>query len=233
MEQFLSPISFVFVPALSRVQTQPERYRRTFLQVYEAMAMVSFLFTALLFALARPLTLVVLGPKWEQAAIIFAGFTMGVLVAPLAAASTWLFASQGRGKDSLISSSLGSGIAVASFVAGLPFGPAGVAIASSAIGLVIGMPVLYYFAGRQGPVTTSDLWSGLFRYLPLWAIVCGATYSVRLLFANSAPLVQLLVCTPVGLIAGLILIWILTPMRKVALGLVDLLRGLKFRRSVA
>jgi len=64
----------VFVPTLSRVQTQPERYRRTFLQAYEAMALVSFLGTGLLLALARPLTLVVLGPKWEQAAVIFAGF---------------------------------------------------------------------------------------------------------------------------------------------------------------
>jgi O-antigen/teichoic acid export membrane protein len=231
LEEFLSPISFVFVPVLSRVQAQPERYRRTFLQVYEAMALVGFFLTGLLFALARPLTLVVLGPKWEQAALIFAGFTMGAFVAPLAAASTWLFASQGRGKDWLIASLLGSGIAVASFVAGLPFGPAGVAIASSTIGLVVGMPVLYYFAGRQGPVTTFDLWSGIFRYLPLWAIVCGATYSVRLLFANSLPLMQLIICAPVGLIAGLILIWISTPMRRVALGLLDILRELKSSRG--
>jgi O-antigen/teichoic acid export membrane protein len=36
MDQFLVPISSVFVPTLSRVQTQPERYRRTFLQAYES-----------------------------------------------------------------------------------------------------------------------------------------------------------------------------------------------------
>src|SRR5882762_6187480 len=70
MEQLLGPISSVFVPVLSRVQTQPERYRRMFLQVYEAMALASSFFGGLLFALARPLTLVILGPKWEQAAII-------------------------------------------------------------------------------------------------------------------------------------------------------------------
>ena len=43
LEQFLFPISSVFVPALSRLQTQPERYRRTFLQVYESMALLSCL----------------------------------------------------------------------------------------------------------------------------------------------------------------------------------------------
>jgi O-antigen/teichoic acid export membrane protein len=231
MEQFLSPISSVIVPVLSRLQTQPERYRRTFLQVYEAMALAGFLFTGLLFALARPLTLVVLGPKWEKAAVIFAAFTIAAFCGPLATASNWLFASQGRGKDWLFAGSLLSVIAVTSFVAGLPFGPVGVAIAYSAGGLVVGLPVHYYFAGRQGPVTTADLWIGIFRYLPLWIIVCGATWLMRLLFANSPPLVQLAICAPVGLIAGVILICILTPMRRVALGLGDIIRDLKANRS--
>ena len=231
MDQFLNPIGSVFLPVLSRVQTQPERYRRTFLQVYEALVLASFLSTGLLFALARPLTLVVLGPKWEQAALIFAGFTMAALWMPPGTASTWLFASQGRGKDWLFASSLISAIALASFMAGLPFGPAGVAIVYSAAGLLVGMPVLYYFAGRKGPVTTGDLWIGIVRYLPLWAVVCGTTYSMHLLVASSAPLVQLVVCAPVGLFAGLILIWVLTPMRRTALGLVDILRELKSRRG--
>ncbi len=230
MDQFLSPIGSVFLPVLSRVQTQPERYRRTFLQVYEAMVLGSFLSMGLLFALARPLTLVVLGPKWEQAAIIFAGFTIAALYMPPSTASTWLFASQGRGKDWLFTSSILSGIVFASFIAGLPFGPAGVAIVYSAAGLLVGMPVLYYFAGREGPVTTGDLWIGIVRYLPLWAVVCGTTHSMRLLFASSNPLVQLVVCAPVGLLAGLILIWVLPPMRRTALGLVDILRELKSRR---
>jgi len=40
----------------------------------------------------------------------------------------------------------------------------------------------------------------------------------------------LVICTPVGLVAGLILICILTPMRRVALDLVDILKELKSRR---
>jgi O-antigen/teichoic acid export membrane protein len=226
MDQFLSPISFVFVPVLSRVQAQPERYRRTFLQVYEAMALASCLFTGLLFALAHPLTLVVLGPKWERAAVIFAVFTIGAFGGPLAVAANWLFASQGRGKDWLFLGSLLSGIAVASFIAGLPFGPVGVAIAYCAGGLMVGLPVHYYFAGRRGPVTTTDLWIGILRYLPLWIVICGATWLMRLLLPNSAPLVQVVICAPVGLIAGVILICILTPMRRVALSLVEIVRQL-------
>ena len=230
MDQFLAPISSVFVPTLSRVQTQPERYRHAFLRVYEAMALISFLSTGLLLALARPLTLVVLGPKWEQAAVIFACLTIAAPFAPLSNASTWLFASQGRGRDWLFASSLVSLITVASFVAGLPFGPAGVAIVYSVTSFLIALPVLNYFAGRLGPVTITDLWFVILRYLPLWAVVCGTTYSMCLLVGDSSPLVQLVVCAPVGLLAGLTLIWVIAPMRRTAAGLVDILRELKSRR---
>jgi O-antigen/teichoic acid export membrane protein len=232
LEQFLYPISSVFVPALSRVQTQPERYRRTFLRVYESMALVSFLSTGLLLALSRPLTLVVLGPRWEKAAIIFAAFTVAALTHPVARAASWLFISQGRGgKDWVLVNSLGAGLAVASFVAGLPFGPAGVAMVYSIVSLFVGLPILYYFAGREGPVTTADLWSGIFRYLPLWIVVCGVTSLVRLLLANSPPLIQLVVCAPIGLLSGGILICIVPSMRRVAFSLFDILRELKTRFS--
>ena len=66
MEQFLLPIEAVFLPALSRLQSQPERYRSTFLRLYEAIAMSVFFFSSLLLALATPATLVLLGHKWAR-----------------------------------------------------------------------------------------------------------------------------------------------------------------------
>src|SRR5439155_5420728 len=156
------------------------------------------------------------GARWEKAAIIFAALTVAALSQPVARASTWLFISQGRGgRDWLLVNFLGAGLTIASFVAGLPFGPVGLAIAYSAVSLFTGMPILYYFAGRKGPVTTADLWSGFFRYLPLWIVVCGVTWLVRLLLVNSPPLVQLVVCAPVGLFAGTVLICVVPSMRRV------------------
>ncbi|HMH42312.1 MAG TPA: lipopolysaccharide biosynthesis protein [Pyrinomonadaceae bacterium] len=231
LEQFTLPINAVLIPTLSRVQTEPERYRRTFLRVYEAMALVSFLCTGFLLALARPLTLFVLGPKWEQAVPIFAGFTIAALWVPLTGASTWLFQTQGRGKDWLFASMLCSCITIAAFIVGLPFGPVGLATAYSTAGLLFGTPAVFYFAGRRGPVTTADLWSAIFRYLPLWIVVCSVTWLVRLPLVNSRPLVQLVVCAPVGLFAGAILICLVPHMRRVAFSLVDILLELKPRIS--
>ena len=88
----------VMVPMLSRIQNEPERYRATFLQFYEAAALGSCLLTGVMLALARPITLTVLGGHWEEATLVFAGFTVSAICAPLAAVSSWLFVSQGRGQ---------------------------------------------------------------------------------------------------------------------------------------
>jgi polysaccharide transporter, PST family len=193
--------------------------------------LVTFLSTGVLLALARPLTLVVLGPKWEQAVPIFAGFAIAAIWIPLTGASTWLFQTQGRGKDWLFASILCSTITIAAFIVGLPFGPVGLAIAYSTAGLLFGTPVVFYFAGRRGPVTTADLWSAIFRYLPLWIVVCSVTWLVRLPLANSRSLVQLVVSAPIGLFAGAILILVVPAMRRVAFSLVDILLELKSRTS--
>jgi O-antigen/teichoic acid export membrane protein len=233
LQQFTMPINAVMTPALSRIQGQHDPYRRTFLQVFEAIALVSFLFTGLLLALSYPLTLAVLGPKWEAAAVIFAGFTIAALAYPLTTASTWLFASQGRGKDWVLTSSIVSGVTLCSFLAGLPFGPAGVAISYSASCVLIELPFVYYIAGRRGPVSRKDLWIGCLRHLPVWGIVCGTAWLARTFVLDANPWVQLFLCSPVALLAGAAYIGVSTPSRRVAVNLFSILRELKNARAAS
>jgi hypothetical protein len=40
----IPPIEAVFVPTLARLQSQPERYRRIFLQIFEIFAITGFFF---------------------------------------------------------------------------------------------------------------------------------------------------------------------------------------------
>jgi O-antigen/teichoic acid export membrane protein len=226
VEQFMSPLESVFVPMLSRLQTQPERYRRVVLQAYEVIAVVSFLCSGLLFALAHPLTVVVLGPKWEKAAAIFAGFTFVGLYIPVASVAGWLLSSQGRGRHFLILSSISSALTIVFFLVGLPFGPVGVATSNSAFCLLIALPLGYYIAGREGPVTTRDLWSRFFKHMPLWGVVCGTTWLTRTLVSNLAPAEQLLICAAVGLLAGVVFVWAYPPSRHAAMNLLTALQEL-------
>jgi len=234
LEQAMGPLEAVFVPTFSRLQAQPERYRRMAFQIFDSMAIGSFPFAGMLLALANPLILVVLGPKWESAAMIFAGFTLVALYVPIASVASWLLSSQGRGTDYMILSSICSSVTVLFFLVGLRYGPVGVAMSYSLSCLLIQLPVAYYIVGRRGPVTTNDLWSRFLKHLPLWGVVCGATWIIRMLVSDFAPVEQLLICAPVGLLAGAAFVCAYAPSRHAAMNLLSALQELlKSRRYLS
>jgi len=224
LEQCLLPVNSVFVPTLSRLQSDPARYRTTFLRLYEAIAVATFFFSGLLLALCHPITLVLLGVKWEQVSVILAGFTFLAMYLPLAYVANWLLTSQGRGKDILYQNSIAAFLTAASFVAGISFGPVGVAMSFSLSGLVLRLPILYYNVGRKGPVSTKDLWSRFFAHLPLWFVVFAVTAGTRWVVADAPPWMQLLICVPLGSLAGAGFVWISRSQRRVAMYLWHSLR---------
>ena len=202
LEQLLAPISMVLIPVLSRLQSDPERYRRTFIRAYDILALITFPFTALCLVLSEPLVLFLLGPQWQGAVPLFAAFTLVALSLPLTVAASWLFMSQGRGRDLFQGYLILSIVTVAAFIAGLPWGPLGVVLALAAASLLIRLPIFYYLAGRRGPVRTADLWKGFLHHLPCWGGVYAATTLARAMVGEATPLVQLLICGPFGLAAG-------------------------------
>ncbi|HEX5400624.1 MAG TPA: hypothetical protein VFY06_16375, partial [Verrucomicrobiae bacterium] len=170
-----------------------------------------------LLALARPVTLVLLGPQWKETAVILAGFTGLALYAPLASGLGYLLISQGRGRDLFVNSVMTNLMVVTAIICGLPYGPVGVALGWSAGALLGAMPYTYYQAGRQGPVHTKDFWLVFLKHLPLWGVVFGATFTLRLIVGELKPLWQLLICVPVGLLAGAAAIFLLSDTRQTAL----------------
>ena len=230
IEQFLLPVNSVFLPALARLQSRPERYRSTFLRLYEAIAMSAFFFSSLPLALATPVTLILLGPKWTQVSAVFAGFTLTAIQLPLSTAANWLLTSQGRGKDILRVTSINAILTLASFIVGLPFGPLGVALAFSSIGLLVRTPIMFYITGRSCPVSTSDLWTRLLRHLPLWVVMLVATWAMRTVIGHTNVLAELVICASVGMLAGVIFICMFQKQRTVATDILDSVRELNKKR---
>src|SRR5262249_46778864 len=102
LDRLMAPIYTVIVPALSLLQSEPERYRSAFLQVYEGLAIAAFVLAGLLFSLADVVVKVILGSQWDAAAPIFSALTFAFVYLPLATATSWLYTSQGRGRDLLV-----------------------------------------------------------------------------------------------------------------------------------
>jgi PST family polysaccharide transporter len=217
----IAPLEAIFIPALSRLQGDSERYRRAVFQVYDFLALSSLPFSGMLFALAQPMTLVVLGSQWEDAAPIFAAFALNALYLPMAIVASWLLSSQGRGKDFLLLSCFTSSVTVTSFLLGSFFGPVGVATSFSLSCLVVQLPFHYWIAGREGAVTSGDLWMRFISHLPLWGVVCATTWLTRDWVANAGPIAQLCISVPVGLLSGASFVYLYSPSRQAAINLFD------------
>jgi O-antigen/teichoic acid export membrane protein len=202
LEQLLSPISAVLIPVLSRLQSDPVRYRLTYLRAYDTLALLTFCFSGMCLGLSEPLVLLLLGDEWSAAVPLFAAFTLVALSLPLSVAVSWLLMSQGRGRDLLDAYLLLSVITVAAFLSGLPWGPLGVVIALAIASLFIRLPILYYLAGQRGPVGARDLWRSFLSHSPCWASAWIAAMLTRTLLAHSGAAFQLAVAVPVGLAAG-------------------------------
>jgi len=216
IDRLVSPIYAVIVPVLSRLQSEPERYRQAFLQVFEGLAIAGFIFAGTFLPLADPTVAVILGPRWHAAAPIFAALSVAAIYVPLSSSTSWLYTSQGRGRDLLITAVIGAFVMIASFVIGLSFGVKGVAIAYSTAGVLVSLPVTCYVVGRRGPVSTADLARAFFRQLPVGAAVLTATSFAAWATAAVAPLARLALCVPAGVLAAAACIVLMPETRRTA-----------------
>ena len=133
----------------------------------------------------------------------------------------------------MVASSIVSVVTLCSFVVGLPFGPAGVAIFYSASCVLLQLPFVYYIAGRLGPVSTKDLLTGCLRHLPVWGVVCGTAWLARAFVLAANPWIQLFLCGSVALLAGAAYIAVSTPSRRVIVNLFSTMRDLKNARTAS
>lgn len=155
--QLTTPFTRITVPLLSRLQTEPDRYRSTFRQVLRALLLVTLPGLVWGIVFANEVIVTLLGERWQAAGPIFAALGVGSLLLPVNNGITWLFISQGRAREQLIWGAVGSGIVLVSFVVGLPWGPVGVATASAGFAWLIGAPLLFWAVTRSGPVRLIEL----------------------------------------------------------------------------
>jgi O-antigen/teichoic acid export membrane protein len=215
LDRLIAPIYSVMVPALSRLQADPERYRKAFLLMFEALAICAFALAGFLFAAAHPLVVVILGDRWTAAAPILAALSPAIIHILLGSATSWLYTSQGRGRDLLITASIGALVLISSFAFGLNFGATGVAAAYSASGLLVLMPITFYMAGRTGPVSTRNLWLAAAGHLPVFIAVLGTTWYSSFVLSSSSNVTRLLSASIVGATAAIAAVFVFGRSRRV------------------
>jgi polysaccharide transporter, PST family len=166
LQQLLSPVGTVVVAALSRLQSDPERFRLLALRFLQGLLMGSVPLACGLIIGGDALTRLLLGGSWSEAASLVPVLSSASLVLPISALVSWILIAQGRGEDLMrwnIASVILTGGAI---LIGLPWGLAGVAAAMTAKHFVA-FVLFTRFAGAHGPVKTGQV------FVTLWP-ACGA-----------------------------------------------------------
>jgi PST family polysaccharide transporter len=161
VQQINAPINGVVLPALSRLQSQPDKYRRYFLRAIEGVAFIGMPIIVFAFVDARFLVLTLLGPKWVAAVSIFRLLAPAALVGTISGAPEWIFTSLGKAHRMFLWAVISSPIILAGFVVGLRWGAAGVA-ASFSMTFSLCFALFIFDACRQSPVRIRDLASVLY-----------------------------------------------------------------------
>ena len=172
LSQINGPISNVAVPALSRLQNDPQRYRAYHRKMVMLVCALSMPVVAFLFVSADHAVRLMLGPKWMEAVSIFRLLGPAAFIGTFNVASGWVFVSLGQTDRQFKMGIVVAALTVAAFFAGIPWGARGVAAAFSISVCVLRWPTLVY-CFKATPLRMGDL--GRAIWLPtLTSIGAGA-----------------------------------------------------------
>lgn len=156
IRQINAPVGAVMVPSLSRLQDNPVRYKRAYLQAMSALAMVGMPVVVVAYVLAHEMVFVLLGSEWAQAATVFRWLAPAALFGTINVAPGWLCVSLGKPQVQVRWAMMWAPITVAAFAIGVHWGIDGVAAAFS-LSWCIGNFVFIAMACHNSPVRKRDL----------------------------------------------------------------------------
>ncbi|MEK9970998.1 MAG: lipopolysaccharide biosynthesis protein [Ferrovibrio sp.] len=196
-----APLYAVAMPALSRLDGQPERYRNAFLLIYEKFAMVTMVPAALAAVTADWVVALLFGTQWLEATPYVACFAVAAMTLPSMLAVGLLYQSQNRPGDMLRAALADAVLVAGAVLAGVSFGAIGIAIAYAAGGLFLRLPAAIWLGGRRGPVTGGAMAGAILPSLSAAAAVAGGILLLReyQMIGQATPLANLMISAAVAM----------------------------------
>jgi len=194
--------------ALSRLQDDPKRLRSYFLKGYSLVLALTVPLTICCALFADDMIRVLLGPKWMAAAPIFRFLAPTILVFAMVNPLTWLMNSLGLVARNLRMVLLIAPIMILAYVAGLKYGPKGVAVAYSVVMLLWVLPAVAWSVYGTA-ISVRDILLTVSRPLASSIVAGGLALGVRFVYGSMlSPLLRLTLESSVLLVAfGAILLF--------------------------
>lgn len=224
LKQVNAPVGSVAIPALSRLDSDSERYKRAYLRILEKLLLLTSFLAAFLIVTADWAVVAVLGDKWEPAAPIFAWLGLLVFTQPLGNTTGWLFITQDRTRDMLQWGLVGSAMSVAAFVGGAYWGTVGVAAAYSVSGVLVRTPAVLWWVTRRGPLRMGDFASVFLPFAVAGGAVATVLWALRRTVEFSGPWSGLAASFGLGVLVYGLMVLALPSCRRAAIDAVGLIR---------
>jgi len=154
--QLTAPFSGVAVPALSRLQDEPEQFTNYYLKTIKIIAYVSMPMIISMAILAHEIVYIVLGDQWNGAAELFQILAIAAFWQPIASTTGWIYVSLGNVRRMMLWGLIGTSVMATAIVIGLPWGASGVALAYS-ISMWLLIYPLFSFAFYNTPLDVKSL----------------------------------------------------------------------------
>jgi O-antigen/teichoic acid export membrane protein len=191
--QLLYPVNNVSQSVLSRLQGDPQRYRRSYLKLLTGLCAVIMPLMLFLAIFAREAVIVALGEKWLPATNILRILAMASFIEPAASTVGSVMLTCGKSRRYLVFGLVSSLAMVASFIAGIPWGPEGVAFGSLVKSYVILIPVLWW-GFKDTPISIRLFMGALFRPFVASLMMGALLYNLKTSVVLGGPLVTLVLC---------------------------------------
>jgi O-antigen/teichoic acid export membrane protein len=174
VNQLSYPLTSVVVATLSRLNSEPEKFRNYYLNAVAILAFIGMLLSVNMTMIGKDLILLLLGSQWEKAGQIFSLFGPGIGIMLIYGTNGWLHLSLGRPDRWFRWGVIAFVTTAIFFVIGLTFGGLGIAIAYVASFYVLIVPCLLY-AGRPINLKLYSLVSAIWKYFVaalVTALIC-------------------------------------------------------------
>jgi PST family polysaccharide transporter len=206
------PASAVAIPAFSRIQADPDRLARYYLRTVNVIMWISAPIFGFLFVAAKPVIVLALGARWQEAAPVFQLLAIFALGQLLIDATVWLLVSRGKSLHFLQLVLAVAPIMIAGYAAGLPFGIKAVALSGSLV-MLIAFPGVLKFSFVGTKITLKGIGRSVF-YPVLTAIVgvLSARLALRFLLPRNTLLELLVIGIAFGI--GCVIVFLLPQLRE-------------------
>jgi O-antigen/teichoic acid export membrane protein len=210
--QISVPFSKVAIPALSRLQNEPNKYRAYYRKAVMLLASVGMPLVVLLFVASKETILVFLGPKWVKAVPIFQVLAPAAFFGTFNMATGWVYTSLAHTHRQFRWGILTSIITVTAFFIAIPHGAIAVGAAFSIVycGLTMGYPGFAY-CFRGTPLRVADMSAAIWRPATASLSAGALLYPCLHVLHGHGPVVVTLALASILYAIAYVAVWIILP----------------------